>query len=1060
MPTISNDYSSTHDQAKDEEASSQASASIPTSPYYQGYLTCTHAAHGLTAEDYDDFGSDFSSDFDTPPPATSPTCSTAAYETPPPSPTILRDDSEEDLSIPNSGPCPRPGAGRTISNPAVVLLISVAAFVLGIAIGRGSWHATVVHKVGQQLPLLEEIRDMVNTWAQLPVVLFGDSDGEGDGSDYTEYIVGAGRGGMQDVEDKHQQDYNNKKTGYGGQYIYQNRRPPTETPPSTADKSFTDLQTPAFAPLESMLFTNLYNLLTDVCNVLQDLDITTITITSLCHLAITSSHHAEQLWTRLYDTYLSPVRTPFEPASEMLRRVATQLSFLDADAPIFAGPDASELARRQKELLGGLFGFFGRGLGSNRTQAMQLPGWYSFMGLPGIGSEIQCVSLDAFCNRGVMGWVDVQGDKTKTKTALFAHPLCALLVERDGVTSRLLPRDVLGGGGGLDNDNSSNSNKAFHAPLIEQAHLLVQVIASHSDTTHAMTNSQQQQQQQPPPPIFTGTLPTFRDSWTPNALKFDSESRRLRYHETILLGTLRHTLLVHQAAHLILDFAHDTAAAAAGASTTITGRKWPPRAYQNRHDPRSKTNNDSNKKNSGGDGSAQWLWSPWTSSSSMSDSNSNDNNDNNDNDDFPALRALQAIVAKDLDALVLRASKASSVLALSCEQRMAFLGHVAGLRNGYGWFEWGYSYSHHHNGGQHNQNKEEYATRDSVLKSGSGFKSQSTSQSGFNSKFTSKSAIIEMHHHILPSQKEQIRQLEQMAAFVDAQEWETKVQCAERLRAAGGVRRSVERALAKFAGLDANDDNYNDDDNAAALRQHYSDSQGYIFWWHMDVYDSIAIKQRVRKQEQDHLRQTDPGLAALLAKYEIQRAQDGGGRYYQDNNEDDGGDNDDNDFIDSQIRLGQGSGSSFFADEHWNALNELLRALEDGHNHGSSSGSGSRDLPDYYTVLGVPRTASTDEIRSAGRRLTRELHPDKVKAKGRKKDAAVSPNNKEKEEEVNAAYILVQEARSILEDTEARAAYDAGDWVGLRAKVQKLQQALAERRAKRAHGQQQQWGWG
>ena len=62
---------------------------------------------------------------------------------------------------------------------------------------------------------------------------------------------------------------------------------------------------------------------------------------------------------------------------------------------------------------------------------------------------------------------------------------------------------------------------------------------------------------------------------------------------------------------------------------------------------------------------------------------------------------------------------------------------------------------------------------------------------------------------------------------------------------------------------------------------------------------------------------------------------------------------------------------------------------------------------DYYETLGVPRTATLDEIKRAYRKLARKHHPDV---------------NKEKDAE--AKFKEVGEAYAVLKDTEKRAAYD------------------------------------
>lgn len=71
---------------------------------------------------------------------------------------------------------------------------------------------------------------------------------------------------------------------------------------------------------------------------------------------------------------------------------------------------------------------------------------------------------------------------------------------------------------------------------------------------------------------------------------------------------------------------------------------------------------------------------------------------------------------------------------------------------------------------------------------------------------------------------------------------------------------------------------------------------------------------------------------------------------------------------------------------------------------------------DYYEILGVARDANKGEVKTAFRRLARELHPD------------VNNHDPEAEEKFKAA----AEAYEVLSDSERRRAYDAYGHEGLR----------------------------
>ena len=72
------------------------------------------------------------------------------------------------------------------------------------------------------------------------------------------------------------------------------------------------------------------------------------------------------------------------------------------------------------------------------------------------------------------------------------------------------------------------------------------------------------------------------------------------------------------------------------------------------------------------------------------------------------------------------------------------------------------------------------------------------------------------------------------------------------------------------------------------------------------------------------------------------------------------------------------------------------------------------DFIDYYSVLGIPKTASEDDIKKAYRKLARKHHPD------------LNPNDAE----ANKKFQQINEANEVLSDLEKRKKYDqyGKDW--------------------------------
>lgn len=100
------------------------------------------------------------------------------------------------------------------------------------------------------------------------------------------------------------------------------------------------------------------------------------------------------------------------------------------------------------------------------------------------------------------------------------------------------------------------------------------------------------------------------------------------------------------------------------------------------------------------------------------------------------------------------------------------------------------------------------------------------------------------------------------------------------------------------------------------------------------------------------------------------------------------------------------------ADEAKQAALEALARTGSTRSAGSDPSARERLLAalrdqDHYAVLGVPRDASTDQIRVAFRALARRLHPDV-----------------NKEPDAERRFALINDAHSVLIDEQTRAEYD------------------------------------
>jgi DnaJ like chaperone protein len=88
-----------------------------------------------------------------------------------------------------------------------------------------------------------------------------------------------------------------------------------------------------------------------------------------------------------------------------------------------------------------------------------------------------------------------------------------------------------------------------------------------------------------------------------------------------------------------------------------------------------------------------------------------------------------------------------------------------------------------------------------------------------------------------------------------------------------------------------------------------------------------------------------------------------------------------------------------------------IESLLRGEQHQRAAGSRERSLSASYEILGVPSSATDNEVKRAYRRLMSQHHPDKLASKGLPEE--MMKLAKEKTTEIRSAYDAIRSARSL-----------------------------------------------